>query len=246
MRKIFWLPLTLILASQANSETLVDIQSPEFDEAVRNYIMENPEVLFEAADQYRIEQEQLAQLEAQKAVSDFLPTLTDESGAVILGDPDAPIEIVEFSDYNCGFCRKAHEEIKTILANNSDVKVIIRQFPIVSQGSFEGAQHVLAIKNLFGHEKAQEFHNAAFEFGAQMSTANAMEIANSMGLDMAQIESEINSENVLAEIDAMRAIASRLQINGTPAFVIGDQIVGGLILEDIEAAIEQQRVELSS
>ena len=187
---------------------------------VRRYILEHPEILPEAIAELQRRQttEQLAQ--AGESITEPFP------GAV-LGNPDGDTVLVEFSDYACGYCRQSVEDVKALVAANPDLKVVIRELPILSQGSIEAAKMALAAakQGRFG-----AFHEAMYEEGRP--TDDAIErAARAAGLDMARARADATSEEVARELEANRTYAEQLQISGTPAWIAGDEVMQGAVGE---------------
>lgn len=242
MKKILLATAMMVASFSAQAENLVDVNSDAFGEAVRAYLMEHPEVIIEAVDKYNANEQAKLDEAAQGELAALKPALLDEKTGFILGKADAKLAIVEFVDYNCGYCRKAHEAIDAILASDPDVKIIVRQLPILSEGSLEIAQVILAINTNFGSEKAAAFHEAAYKHEGQLDKAAAMEIAKGLGLDVAKIEASYADPANLNEINAMHEAAKKLKIEGTPGFIIGDQIIRGYIPEDqLKTMIAEER-----
>ncbi len=232
MRKILLSAGVAAIAFSSNAQEAVEIGSEAFGEAVREYLLTNPGVIFEAVDIYNAQQEALAEQSAQTALSELMPALLDESTALILGNVDAEIAIVEFIDYNCGYCRKAHEAVEAILEKHQDVKVIIRHLPILSQGSLDAAKVAWIVQQKFGNESAVAFHNAVYKINGQIDLETALELASNLGHDRAQIESELESPAFFEQISLIHEAAGRLKIEGTPGFIIGDEIIRGYIPEE--------------
>ena len=232
MKKILTTAAIISIALSASSEGTVDTSSPEFGEAVRAYLLENPEVIFEAVEIANARQAEAENEQASASLSTFTPALFEEGNTFVLGNPEAKTTIVEFVDYNCGYCRKAHDAIDAIIAQDSDLKVVIRQFPILSQGSLEASQIAMVIGKEFGPEKAVEFHNAAYKSEVALDKVSALEIAKTLGLDVAKIEAGIEDPAILETIKTTHEAAVALKIEGTPGFIIGEEIVRGYIPED--------------
>ncbi len=228
-------------ASFANAES-VELGSDAFNEAVRSYLLENPEVIFEAVDVYNARQE-VAQAEAAKeAVTDNQDTIYDESYALVLGDPEAEFAMVEFVDYNCGYCRKSHEEMGAIIEENPDTKILVKQLPILSQGSLDASKVVIALKQEYSEEDALALHNYLYGDAEGADLETALAFAEERGLDRAKIEEALESETVYAALAQSHQLAEALQIDGTPGFVVGDELVRGYVpAAQMNKIIEQKK-----
>jgi len=185
---------------------------------VRQYILEHPEILPEAIAELQRRQtsEQLA------AAGD---DLTQPFPGAVLGNPDGDKVLVEFSDYACGYCRQSVEDVKALVAADPDLKVVVRELPILSEGSVEAAKMALAAAD---QGRFPAFHDAMYAEGRP--TGDAIERAGkAAGLDMAKARAFAASERVAAEIEANRNFARQLQIEGTPAWVAGEDVMQGAI-----------------
>ncbi|MBW4963933.1 DsbA family protein [Sulfitobacter sp. CW3] len=187
-------------------------------------ILEKPEILIEALSILQ-ERENIALAEAQ---TDALSELRDdfEKNAPIFGNLDGSVTLVEFFDYNCGYCRRAAPEVKAVLEASKDVRIIYREFPILGPGSEVAARASLAARN---QGKYQQFHEAMMALNGQAVEASVMKIAGDVGLDLEVLKTDMQSELVNEHIAASLRLAEALGITGTPTFVLGDEIIPGVI-----------------
>ncbi|KEJ94460.1 membrane protein [Pseudosulfitobacter pseudonitzschiae] len=187
-------------------------------------ILEKPEILIEALSILQ-ERENVALAEAQ---TDALSELRDdfEQNAPIFGNLDGSVTLVEFFDYNCGYCRRAAPEVKAVLEASKDVRIIYREFPILGPGSEVAARASLASRN---QGKYQQFHEAMMALNAQAVEASVMKIAGDVGLDLEILKTDMQSDLVSDHIAASLRFAEALGITGTPTFVLGEEIIPGVI-----------------
>ena len=185
---------------------------------VRNYLLENPEILPEVVERLREKQ-------AEEAMAGIQQDLFTPYPGAYLGNPKGTKVLVEFSDYACGFCRKSVEAVEELIAEDPDLKVVIREFPILSQGSVDAAKMALAAAH---QGKYEEFHRAMYEIG-KPTPENIEKAARQAGLDLAMAQKAAASNAVAAEIEANRAFANQLQFDGTPAWVTQDQMLQGAV-----------------
>jgi protein-disulfide isomerase len=185
---------------------------------VRAYILEHPEILTEAA-----------QILEQRAIATRLDAaggaLTTAFAGAVDGNPKGDVTLVEFTDYNCGFCRSSVADVQRIIGSDKNVRVIFREVPILSASSRDASKWALAAAKQ-GKHKA--FHDAMFT-GDKPSEASIRLAAQKAGLDMAKAESDANSDAVAAEIESNLALMQKLGVGGTPAFIVGDQILEGAL-----------------
>ncbi len=185
---------------------------------VRAYILEHPEILTEAAQ--ILEQRALA-----KRLDAAGGELTTAFAGAVDGNPKGDVTLVEFTDYNCGFCRSSVADVQRIIGSDKNLRVVFREVPILSASSREASKWALAAAKQ-GKHKA--FHDAMFA-GEKPNDKSIRAAAQKAGLDMAKAEEDANSDTVAAEIEANLAMMQKLGVGGTPAFIIGDQILEGAL-----------------
>jgi protein-disulfide isomerase len=145
---------------------------------------------------------------------------------MVLGNPQGPITIVEFFDYNCGYCKRAVSDMTALIQANPDVRVVLKEFPILSEGSVEAARMSAAIKDI-APESYMKFHEALFSRPGQVDGAKAMEIVRELGLDPDRLSAAANGEAVTRNLQEVQQLASALGISGTPSYVIGTELIPG-------------------
>ena len=219
----------IVLATVLAAFPVTTVAAQELNEAdikrlALEAILEKPEILIEALSILQ-ERENVALAEAQ---TDALSELRDdfEQNAPIFGNLDGSVTLVEFFDYNCGYCRRAAPEVKAVLEASKDVRIIYREFPILGPGSEIAARASLASRN---QGKYQQFHEAMMALNAQAVEASVMKIAGDVGLDLEVLKTDMQSDLVNEHIAASLRLAEALGITGTPTFVLGDEIIPGVI-----------------
>ncbi len=200
-----------------------------FGKKIREYLIANPEVLVEAMQELERRQDNQRDAVALKAIR--------QHKAELLADPDSPsggnangdVIIVDFNDYQCPYCKRAHQAVKSVVAADGKVKVVYKDLPILGEPSRIAAFAALAAVKQGKH---LALHNALMEFSGKLDRARILEIAASVGLDVALLEKDMDDPKFKQVIDRNMALASALGLRGTPAFVIGDQFVPGAIDAD--------------
>jgi protein-disulfide isomerase len=200
------------------------------DRATRAYLLANPEVLPEAMDVLQ-QREQLARIEPLRG------ELERPFPGAVLGNPAGTVTLVEFTDYACTYCRASVADVDALIAANPDLKVVIREFPILTAESVDAARMALAAAQ---QGKYAAFHAAMFRLG-QVSAATIAAAAKEAGVDLALATAAIESGMLDPQLQANHALASQLGISGTPGWVIGDRTLNGAVpretmVEAIEAA----------
>ena len=138
--------------------------------------------------------------------------------------PRATCRSIEFFDYNCGYCKKAFGDVAKLVDKDKKVRLILKEFPILSKGSEEAAKVALAAKM---QGKYWEFHRAMLESQGQANEASALRVAEKLGLDMPRLKKDMASAEVKKEIEDTRKLATKMGIQGTPHFIVGDRIIPG-------------------
>ena len=217
------------LSEEARIKALVEQAIDENPALVLNAILENPEVVMKAITILRQREEEAAALSAQAAMATVQGTLMEGKNAPIVGNPDGTLSMVEFFDYNCSFCKKAMPIMQALIEENPDLRVVYREWPILGDGSVFAARAALASR---AQGKYEEFHWAMMGQKGQATEASVLKIARDIGLDIAKLREDMNSPEVNEHISTSMRIAATLNINGTPSFVIGGEVVPGFVPQD--------------
>ena len=216
------LSLTSGVAAQTLSEADVKKMALEA-------ILENPEIIMEAINILRAKEDLTKEHAQQQAYLDNEELLKRDPNAPVLGNPDGDVTIVEFFDYNCGYCKRAMVAMQAILAKDKNLRVVFREYPILSEGSVYASRAALASR---AQGKYEEFHWALMS-AQTVDEASVMTIAEQIGLDVAKLRIDMDAPEVAEHIQTSRDVAGALQFTGTPSFIIGDEIVGGFIPQDV-------------
>lgn len=215
------------LARQLAAAGVSPRQRAAFESLVRAYLLDHPEVLPEAVDR-------LKQREAQAAIEPVKGLLQAPFAGAVLGNPNGRKVLVEFADYACGFCRRAEADVEAMIAADPELKVVVRLLPVIGPQSEPAARMGLAAARQ-GHYAA--FHKAIYA-GPSPSEAAINAAAGAAGLDLAAAKRDRADDKVTEELQQNLALARRLGITGTPAWVAGDQLLSGAIgRERLEAAL---------
>jgi protein-disulfide isomerase len=199
--------------------------------ATREYLLANPEVLPEAMDV-------LQQRELQARIEPMRSELETPFPGAVLGNPRGSVTLVEFSDYACTYCRQSNADIAALIADNPDLRVVIREYPILAPESVDAARMALAAAQ---QGKYAEFHDAMFELGPPSAETIAA-AATKAGVDLARARAVIATGAFDGQLQANHQLASDLGVTGTPGWVIGDRAFNGAVgRERIGEAIEEAR-----
>lgn len=203
----------------------------EFGESVRAYLLDNPNVVLEVftllEQQKRAEKAQAA----SASISQYSSQLFASDDAR-KGSPDAPIVVVEFFDYSCGYCKAALPELTQAMAGRDDVTVVMKEFPILGAASEKASRLALAVRAEHGDEAYLGFHNALLSQKGQLNDATLSMLVGAAGYDFTALAARSVEADISATIAENKRLAQSLSINGTPAFVFEDELVGGMMTAD--------------
>ena len=226
--------LTLSAAPLAATDLtdMSDAERAAFQAQVRAYLLENPEVILEAIT---LLEDRQAEAQAQadlQLVADNAEELFNDGFSWVGGNPDGDITLVEFLDYRCGYCHRAMPEVANLLAEDGNIRLIVKEFPILGEASVVSSRFAIATRQIAGAEAYKQVHDALMTFNQDPDAVSLGRLANGLGLDGAAILARMDSDAVSDEIARTRALAARLQINGTPTFVVEDELLRGFLPAD--------------
>jgi protein-disulfide isomerase len=197
--------------------------------SIRDYLMANPEVLVDAMQELERKQDSERDTVARKAIDKDSDQLLNDPEVPFTGNPNGDVTIVEFSDYQCPYCKKAYSALKTVVASDGKVKLVYRDLPILGEASKVAAVAALASIKQGKHDA---FHNALMEFNGKLDSDKIFEIAASVGIDVAKLKQDMEDPAIKKLIQRNLDLASDLGVRGTPAFVIGKEFVPGAVDAD--------------
>ena len=214
-----------------------------FGDAVRAYLLENPEVLTEAIEVLKDRQaaaEATQDVELVKANAD---DLFADTASYVGGNPEGDITVVEFIDYRCGYCKKAHAEVMDLVNGDGNIRYIVKEFPILSEESATAARFAIATLQVAGPDAYAKVNAGFYEsFRGEVTPDTLSAFADDLGLDAAPILARMEAPEVTKVIEDNHALAQRMQISGTPTFVMGEQMVRGYIpLAHMQQVVAEER-----
>jgi protein-disulfide isomerase len=205
-------------------------QRGEVERIVREYLIAHPEVIQEAMAELEKRQSAADAEKHKAAVKQYSQALFTSPRQVVLGNPDGNVTFVEFFDYNCGYCKRAMDDMLTLLKDDPKLKVVLKEFPVLGPGSVEAAQVAVAVRmqDKTG-KKYLEFHQKLLGSRGQADKARALAVAKDIGLDMGRLDKDLASPEIKATLQESFKLAEALGLNGTPSYVIGDDVVIGAV-----------------
>src|SRR3954471_11141710 len=223
----------------ASAQSFSDCQRGEIESMVRNYLIAHPEVLEEAMAELSKRQAAAEAAKHEAGIAKNAQTIFNSPRGVVLGNKDGDVTFVEFFDYNCGYCKRAMTDMLELMKADPKLKVVLKEFPVLSQASIEAAQVGVAVRmqDPTG-KKYLDFHQRLLGGRGTADKAHALAAAKEAGLDTAKIEKDLTSPEVRATIEENFKLAEAMGMNGTPSYVIGKQVVIGAVgLENLKEKI---------
>ncbi|WP_347313231.1 DsbA family protein [Defluviimonas sp. SAOS-178_SWC] len=240
------LAFAALLASPAAAFDLSAMSEAErtaFRAEVRAYLLENPEVLSEAIEVLQSRQAEAAAKGDLALVKANAKDLFDDGYSFVGGNPDGSLTVVEFIDYRCGYCKKAHAEVKELVASDGDIRYIVKEFPILGDQSVIASRFAIATLHVAGYEAYEKVNSGFYEnFRGDVTEETLIAFATDLGLDSATIMAQMDAPEVTKVIEDNHLLAQRMQISGTPTFVMGEQMLRGYApLGTMRAIVEEER-----
>lgn len=218
-------------AQQSTPEAVGDTpfdaeERQEIRRLVREYILDNPEVIMEAVQILQERRRQEAESQRKQALQAHAEALRDPGALPVLGNPDGDVTVVEFFDYNCPYCRSVTPTLLEAVEADGNVRLILKELPILRESSRMAARAAIASAAQGAYAT---FHTRLMAEVRDINRANVLDLAKRMGLDVDQLEADMDSRDTEQAIADTYRLAEAIGVGGTPAFVIGDTLVPGAV-----------------
>ncbi len=236
--------VTDVLARQqaeAPPQSVAQLDADTLNPMIENYLLGNPRILQRVSEALDTEIKTAQAAERRDALATLKPVLYDDPDSIVLGNPQGDVTLVELFDYNCGYCRSAVPDMATLLAEDPNLRVILKEFPILSQGSVDAAKVAVVV----GRDKSidyWQFHQKLFTSRGQVTKETALTAAQELGLNPIEVGLEMEAADVNSVIAKSFQIADGLSVSGTPTYIIGDEVIPGAIgLDALRQRISNMR-----
>src|SRR3954468_18777085 len=217
-------------AAPASADSFSDAQRTDIEVIIKNYLVTHPEVLEEAMAELTKRQAAAETQKHEASVAQNADAIFNSPRGVVLGNKDGDVTFVEFFDYNCGYCKRAMADMLDLMKGDPKLKVVLKEFPVLSQGSVEAAQVAVAVRMQDpGGKKYLDFHQKLLGGKGQADKARAMAAAKEAGLDRSRLDKDLASPEIRATLEENFKLAEAMGMNGTPSYVIGKQVVVGAV-----------------
>jgi protein-disulfide isomerase len=227
----------------ARAQGIDPAQRGEIEKIIREYLISHPEVLQEAMVELEKRQQAAEAKKSREAVAQHADKLFKSSRHVTLGNASGDVTLVEFFDYNCGYCKRALADMMALMKADPKLKIVLKEFPVLGQGSVEAAQVAVAVRMQDPDgKKYLDFHQKLLSGRGQADKNRALVAAKEAGADMARLEKDMQSPEVRASLEESFQLAEALGLNGTPSYVVGqDVVVGAVGFEALKERIDAAR-----
>ncbi|MEP0566143.1 MAG: DsbA family protein [Paracoccaceae bacterium] len=223
-------------------DAMSDAERDIFRSEIRDYLLENPDVLMEAIavlEERRTGEAATADIDMLNANRE---AIFDDPFSYVGGNPDGDVTIVEWMDYRCGFCKRAFPAVEELVASDGNIRFVVKEFPILGEQSTLASRYAVAAKIVNGDEVYKAVHDNLMTWSGQITPATLGRVGRGTGVDHDAVLDMMNSDQVSEIIERNRALAGALQIQGTPSFIMGDNFVRGFVeLEQMRAIVEDIR-----
>jgi protein-disulfide isomerase len=219
------LALFLATGSVAAAEISAE-QKQQIETIVKDFLLEHPELLREMSEKLQAKEQQEADVARSGSLKENAKLIFKAGNDPVAGNPKGDVTVVEFMDYNCGWCKKSVDEIVKLTEDDKNVRVVMKEFPIFGAGSDYAARAALASVK---QGKYWDLHRALFKQETQVTQDVVDEVAASLGIDVAKMKTDMDSKEIKDIILANHELAKSLKIEGTPAFIVDEEVVPGYV-----------------
>ena len=235
--------LALAGTAPALADSFSADQREEIGKIIKDYLLTHPEVMQDVMAELEKRQQSAEAEKHRAAVIEHKATLFSSPHQVVLGNPQGNVTMVEFFDYNCGFCKRAMSDMLDLIKNDSNLKFVLKEFPVLGEGSVDAARVAVAarMQDATG-KKYIEFHQKLLGSRGAADKMRALAVAKEVGFDMPRLERDMGSDEVKKTIEENMKLAEALGVNGTPSYVVGEEVVIGAVgLDTLREKISAER-----
>ena len=204
-------------------------QREELHRDIREYIMANPEIIKDAAIALQAKEEAARETERNAALISRRQELLYPAEGTVMGNPRGDVTVVEFFDYNCGYCKRMFTQLMDLIADDGKVRLVLKEFPILAPSSVTAAQAALAAA---GQNKYKEMHIALITYKGSLSDQVVLDLAKNVGLDISKLKADMKSPDIANTLAHNQSLAKDLHVSGTPAIIVGNDFISGVVSKE--------------
>ncbi len=213
-----------VLWRGAPGGVLATLEQAKIEQVVREYLTRNPEILVEMTTELDNRQQAAEAAKQQRLIGEHAEQIYRSPSSFVAGNPDGDVSVVEFFDYNCGFCRRALPALVELIGTDGKVRVVLKELPIFGDDSEDAAKAALAADK---QGKYFEMHQKLLSDPGKANKEKALKIAQELDMDVAQLETDMEDPEIQKSLDESRALAETIGVEGTPFYLIGDRSLAG-------------------
>jgi protein-disulfide isomerase len=202
---------------------------PAIENIIRDYLLKNPEVLRDAIRELERRMKVAEDEKRAGALVESRELLNNSRRGVVVGNPKGDVVLVEFFDYNCGYCKRALVDMFNLVKADPKLKIVLKEFPVLGKSSVDAARVAIAVRMQDPGGKYLEFHRRLLTGRGEVTYERALAVAKEVGLDMARIDADLKSPEINATLEESAELSERLSISGTPTYVVGNEVVPGAV-----------------
>jgi protein-disulfide isomerase len=236
------LALVLALAALAPATAQTQPDKVMIEKIVKEYLLKNPEIIQEAMVELERRQREEEAKAVKRITADPKSPLYASEHHTVIGNPNGDVTLVEFFDFNCGFCKKGLADVQKLLDTDKNIRVILKEFPILAPGSRDASVVALALRDQFDADKLWKFHVNLLNARGTIGRDQALGVAKDMGADLRKLELAMTSPAIQMALEESKLLADALGVNGTPSYVVAeDLIVGARGFGELQKRVEAWR-----
>ncbi len=240
LRKIVLATVSAAVMFGALPASAASVNRGEVETIVREYLLANPEILNEMIAELQKREEMASSDKAKSGIAGNSDALYNDGFSYVAGNPNGDVTVIEFFDYRCGYCKKVRDEIVQLIDQDKGVRVILKEFPILSAVSHEAAKAAVASLKQ-GGDLYWKFHQAMLSTDS-LDRETIYEVAAAQGIDVSRLKKDMEAPEIEQHLQKTHELAKAIGIDGTPAFIVGDKLAPGAIsLDDMKAMVQAQR-----
>lgn len=219
-----------------------DAERQAFRAEVRSYLVENPEVLVEAMNELQARQDKAAAANDEQLLVAYKDDIYADSHSWVGGNPNGDITVVEFMDYRCGYCRKAYSEVEELVKSDGNIRLIFKEYPILGEDSVTSSRFAIAMLQLHGNDAYKKAHDALITLRGKPDEPTLTRLASDLGYDAKEVIAKMASPEVTQVIALNQDLGNKMQISGTPTFVLQGAMLRGYVpLDDMKQIVADER-----
>lgn len=228
-------------AGTAQAQQSKPLTKEEVQTIIHDYIMENPQVIMESFEKFQRKQVEERMGKAKENITKFKKELTQNPLSPEIGNPKGDVTVVYFFDYNCGYCKRAFPTVTKLVEEDKKVRVVLKELPILGPSSELAAKYALAV-NSIDKGKYFAYHSELMKFTGEKTEASLTEMAKKVGIKEDKLKEAVAKPEIGEYLNGIRQLAQDIGIGGTPAFVVGDELIPGAVdLDALKAKVQASR-----